>query len=198
MAANTPLLTDASRLSAAQNVDNYAEGVAVHINGDWGQHYQFVVINSNWKDSCGNTIPGSSRLRIPLTVNGVDVNVVVPVVPFVPDATGDPPSIVSQPVDTSVGTGETARFYIEAAGAPLLQYQWYKDGRAISGANSAQFAVTNASVNSGGDYTCVVTNDFGLVQSNAAKLIVRFGQRNWHENSFWEDVVDFFDPVIPG
>ena len=146
MSASTPLLTDASRLSASQDVDNYAEGVSVHINGDWSQHYQFTIINQPWADSCGNHIAGSSRLRIPLTLNGIDYNVVVPIVPFAGATSGDAPSISQQPSTTSCGVGGSARFYVGAEGAPILLYQWYKNGNLLAGATSQQFAVTNVNL----------------------------------------------------
>lgn len=197
MSANTSLLTDASRLSASQNTDNYAEGVAVHINGDWSQHYQFVIIPEAWIDSCGNIVPGSQRLRIPLTAYNSDVNVVVPIVPFIPPTSGVAPSIISAPTSKNIGYGETARFAVIADGTPMLTYQWYHNGNLIQGATSNQLAVTNAALDDGGQYTCTISNDFGQITTTAVTLFVQWGQRNWHEDSFWDDVVDFFDSYTP-
>ena len=197
MSANTSLLTEASRLSATQNTENYAEGVAQHINGDWAQHYQFVVILTNWVDSCGNVIPGSSRLRIPLTAYGADVNVVVPVVEFVTATSGSAPTIVSPPTSKNIGYNETARFSVIADGTPVLTYQWYHNGNPISGAVSNQLAITNAALDDGGEYTCTISNDFGQITTTPVTLFVQWNQRNWHESSFWDDVVDFFDSYTP-
>jgi|PlaIllAssembly_1097288.scaffolds.fasta_scaffold290102_2 hypothetical protein len=193
MSANTSLLTDASRLSATQNTENYAEGVAVHINGDWSQHYQFVVIPQAWIDSCGNTIPGSQRLRIPLTAYNTDVNVVVPIIPFIPPTSGVAPSIITPPTAKNIGYGETARFAVIADGTPMLTYQWYHNGNLIQGATSNQLAVTNAALDDAGLYSCTISNDFGQITTTPVQLYVQWAQRNWRETTFWEDVVDFFD-----
>lgn len=192
MGANTALATDASRLSAKQNVENYAKGVSTHVNGDWERHYQLAIIPENWIDSCGDIVGDTLRLRIPLTAYNTDVNVVVPLKLYVPATSGSAPSIVTQPVSTSVGSSETARFFVTASGAPALFYQWFKNGNPIEGATSNQFAITNAALADAGDYTVQVGNDFGLITSNVAKLIVVWNQQNWHDSSFWEDVTDVF------
>jgi len=195
--SNTALATTASRLSAAQNVDNYAEGVAVHVNGDWEKHYQITFVSANWVDSCGDTIALSSRLRIPLTNYNADVNVVVPIKPFVQELVGDAPTITKQPKAINIGTGETARFYVQATGAPPLYYQWFHNGNPIEGAISNQFTVTNAYLADAGLYIVEVSNDFGLVMSSEVRLIIVWQQKNWRESSFWDDVADFFDSYTP-
>ena len=182
MSANTPLLTEASRLASTQDVDNYSAGVAAHINGDLSRHVQVQIINKNWVDSCGNVIPGSQRLRILGTFNGVDVAIVLPILPATTQA-GAAPSIISQPQDRTVGLGGSVGFTVVATGAPVLRYQWRHDGVPISGAVSPQLALTNVSLNAAGAFDCVVTNSQGIVVSNAAQLTVTFQVITQHVDS---------------
>lgn len=172
MRANTPLLTDASRLASQQNVDNYSAGVAAHINGDWAQHVQFAIINENWVDSAGNTIPNSQRLRFLATVDGQDVALVIPIVPFSAGHTGNGPQITVQPVNQSVVRGGSVTFTIQATGDPVLTYQWRYGKGPIIGAISPQLALTNIQLGSAGQYDCVVGNPFGVVTSNEVTLSV--------------------------
>jgi hypothetical protein len=175
MSANAPLLTTASRLSAAQDVDNYAAGVAAHINGDWGKHYQMEIINQPWVDSCGNQVVGSARLRLVITVNGVEVPVVIPVIPYIAASTGVSPSITRQPVNLSCRVGQSAQFSIAASGDPILAYQWLRNGLTIPGANSTAFIVTNANLgDNGAAYSCLVSNSYGQSLSNSVTLAVSF------------------------
>jgi Immunoglobulin domain len=174
MSANTPLLTDASRLSTEQNVDNYSAGVAAHINGDLSRHIQIQIINQNWVDSCGNTIPNSQRLRLLGTFNGVDVAIVLPLIPAAGAASGASPSITTQPVSQAVGIGWSIGFTVVATGAPVLRYQWRRNGVAIPGAISPQLALTNIQLNDEGAYDCVVSNSQGITFSNVANLTVSF------------------------
>lgn len=184
MSANAPLLTTASRLSATQDVDNYAAGVTAHINGDWGQHYQIEIIQTPWVDSCGNEVIGSARLRLIITVNGVEIPVVVPVVPFLAAVTGAAPAITLQPVNLSCQAGQSAQFSVVATGDPVLAYQWLRNGITIPGANSAVFIVTNANLgDNGAAYSCLVSNAYGQALSLAGVLAVSFTVRSGNTDS---------------
>lgn len=172
MRANTPLLTDSSRLASQQNVQNYSAGVAIHINGDLSQHIQVAIIDENWVDSAGNTIPNSKRLRILATTSaGVDVALVLPIIPFTPKS-GNGPQITHQPVNATVKVGGSVLLSVTAAGDPAITYQWRYSGGAIPGAISPQFALTNVQLANQGQYDCVVSNPFGVVISNAVTLTV--------------------------
>jgi hypothetical protein len=173
MSANTPLLTDSSRLASQQNVENYSTGVANHINGDFGQHVQLAIINKNWIDSAGSTIPNSKRLRILLTKpDGTDIAVVVPIVPFSPSSSGNGPQITQQPVSQSVVKGGTVTFIVQAIGDPALTYQWRHNKVVIPGAVAAQLVLTNVQQISAGTYDCVINNPFGIVVSTEVNLSV--------------------------
>lgn len=172
MRANTPLLTDASRLASQQNVNNYSAGVAAHINGDWSQHVQLAVINENWVDSAGNKIPNSQRLRILATVDGQDVALVIPIIPFTSGNTGNGPTITKQPINQSVKQGGSVIFTVAAVGDPVLTYQWRYAKGTIIGAISPQLALTNVKLSNAGQYDCVVGNPFGVVVTNEVTLSV--------------------------
>lgn len=172
MRANTPLLTDSSRLASEQNADNYSAGVAAHINGDWVGHVQIAIINENWVDSGGYTIPNSLRLRFLATVDGEDVALVVPILPFTPATTGNGPQITQQPVNQSVKVGGSVIFTIQVTGDPVLTYQWRYAQEGIPGAISPQLALTNVPLSKAGQYDCVVSNPFGVVISNEVTLTV--------------------------
>lgn len=173
MSANSPLLTDSSRLASQQNVNNYSTGVADHINGDWFSHVQFSVIEKNWVDSAGNTIPNSKRLRILATTSdGQDIALVIPIVPFTSGTLGNGPQITKQPVSQSVKKGGSVVFTVQAVGDPAISYLWRHNRVVIPGAVSAQLALTNVQLLSAGSYDCVVSNPFGVVTTNTVNLSV--------------------------
>jgi hypothetical protein len=172
MRADTPLLTDASRLASQQNVENYSVGVANHINGDLANHVQVVVINKNWVDSAGNSIPNSKRLRLLVTAaDGTTVAVVIPIIPFTSGNVGNGPQIVTQPVGGSRKKGTSITFSIVATGQ-ALSYAWRHNQVVIPGAVSAQFVLTNIQLVNAGTYDCAVSNPFGIVVSNPVTLAV--------------------------
>ncbi|GGP27911.1 hypothetical protein GCM10010971_37300 [Silvimonas amylolytica] len=83
------------------------------------------------------------------------------------------PSIIAQPVSTSVTSGQPALFSVTASGAAPLTFQWYKNGTAISGANGASYSTpATGSGDNGASYTVTVTNSLGNVTSSAATVTV--------------------------
>lgn len=72
------------------------------------------------------------------------------------------------------GDSYTMSAKLSATGHPdSYIYQWYKDGVAISGANSASYTIDKAIKGvSGGTYKCTVTNDAGTVSTNDIKITV--------------------------
>ena len=83
------------------------------------------------------------------------------------------PSIATQPANQSVTASQTATFSVAATGTAPLSYQWYKNGSAISGANSSVYTtpVTTTSDN-GARFTVTISNSIGSANSNAATLTV--------------------------
>lgn len=68
--------------------------------------------------------------------------------------------------------GQTITLNSQAQGK-YLTYQWYKDGQVIAGAIEDRYVIqsVNASQHEG-NYTLVVTNDFGSVTTQATSLVV--------------------------
>lgn len=85
-----------------------------------------------------------------------------------------PPSIITQPADTTVRRGKKAKFTVTATGAAPLQYQWRKNGQNIFGANRASYTTPTTTIaDNGSRYSVVVTNNVGSLTSNSATLTVQ-------------------------
>ena len=84
-----------------------------------------------------------------------------------------PPSIMTQPVNQTVTSGQAATFTVTANGTAPLSYQWQKNGSNIAGATSASYATpATATSDSGSTFNVVVSNIAGSVTSNSATLTV--------------------------
>ena len=83
------------------------------------------------------------------------------------------PSITTQPTSQTVTAGANVNFNVAVSGTAPLSYQWRLNGANISGATSATLTLTSVTVGqSGGSYTCFVTNSAGNATSSAATLTV--------------------------
>jgi hypothetical protein len=83
------------------------------------------------------------------------------------------PAITTQPLSITVNAGQTATFNVVATGTATLNYQWRKNGTAISGATSSSYTTpATSTADSGAAFTVVVTNTSGSVTSSAATLTV--------------------------
>jgi hypothetical protein len=83
------------------------------------------------------------------------------------------PTIVTQPANQKTTVGLTATFTVNAAGTGPLQYQWSKNGTAISGASSASYTTPSATpADNGATFAVIVTNSIGSATSNPASLTV--------------------------
>lgn len=95
-------------------------------------------------------------------------------------AADTPPTVTTQPQTQTVAEGATATFTVSASGSNPKTYQWEistnngVDWSEIVGATSTSYttgALTEAG-DSGDQFRCVVTNDFGSDTSDAATLTV--------------------------
>jgi glucose/arabinose dehydrogenase len=84
---------------------------------------------------------------------------------------GGAPTILSQPVSTTVSAGQPVAFSVTATGSNL-NFQWQKNGVAITGARSSTYAIASAVASDAGAYRVVVSNTSGSVTSAAAQLTV--------------------------
>lgn len=91
--------------------------------------------------------------------------------PVVPED-GIPPAITSHPADRTITEGLRATFSVSATGT-FLAYQWQKNGLDIPGATSASYTTQPTTMSdSGSVYRCIVSNQFGSLTSNGARLHV--------------------------
>ena len=84
-----------------------------------------------------------------------------------------PPIIVNEPLNQTVSCGQTATFSVGVSGSAPLFYFWQRNGAPIPGA--AQSTYTTDSVllsDSDTRYSCLVSNQFGTVNSASAVLTV--------------------------
>ena len=86
------------------------------------------------------------------------------------------PSITSQPQSQTTYFGATAVFSVTAGGTAPLNYQWrfggvpLFDGGQISGATNAALSIANVQPANLGNYSVVVTNNYGAITSVVATL----------------------------
>jgi hypothetical protein len=88
---------------------------------------------------------------------------------------------VAESITTGVGASLTLNVNdtninrAENATAMTNQYQWYKDNSALSGADAADYTITNAQISDSGDYFCEITNsilpDLVIVRAPITVLI---------------------------
>lgn len=82
------------------------------------------------------------------------------------------PFITTQPMPLAVVTGSEAVFAVVASGTAALGYQWYHNGREITGENAPVLKLGPVSTRDAGLYSVKVSNNEGEVTSTAAELNV--------------------------
>jgi len=82
------------------------------------------------------------------------------------------PNILTQPVNQTVGIGQSTLLQVEATGMPLPGYQWQRFGTNLPGATSATLTLSNAQPADAGSYAVVVSNAAGSVTSAVATVDV--------------------------
>ncbi len=88
-------------------------------------------------------------------------------------STGISPSITQQPISQTVIEGESVTFSITATGSSPLSYQWKRNGVEIPGAGQPSYNINSVLLSdNGAEYSCVISNSQGSVQSSPAVLTV--------------------------
>jgi len=83
------------------------------------------------------------------------------------------PSIITQPANRTVNSGQSAAFSVSATGTAPLTYQWQKNNANISGATSTNYTTpATTSADNGSTFRVVVTNSVKSITSNSATLTV--------------------------
>jgi hypothetical protein len=86
----------------------------------------------------------------------------------------EPPSVASHPADLTVREGESATFSVSPGGCGSPDYQWLRNGSAISGATSRSYTIENVSLSdNGAKFSCKLTTPHGSVTSNEATVTVQ-------------------------
>ena len=85
-----------------------------------------------------------------------------------------PPTITTQPADTTVRAGQRAHFSVTATGTPPLHAQWTKNGVNITGATRRSYTTPpTTEADNGALFAVTVSNSAGSVTSNNATLTVQ-------------------------
>jgi hypothetical protein len=63
--------------------------------------------------------------------------------------------------------------HLEASGFGLLTYQWQRNGEVLPGETGSALTLTDVQFSQEGDYSVTVTDQFGSVQSSAARLLFK-------------------------
>jgi hypothetical protein len=82
------------------------------------------------------------------------------------------PTISTQPVAQSKAAGQAVSLSVVAIGTGPLTYQWYKDGSAVAGANSATYSIAVLGSQHAGLYNVIVVNGLGQTTSQSVTLSV--------------------------
>ncbi len=83
-----------------------------------------------------------------------------------------PPSVTTQPASLVVPGGTDVTFDVGLFGTPPFAYQWIFNNIAVAGATNATFTLTNVNLSASGNYSVMVTNNYGSVLSSNAVLTV--------------------------
>jgi glucose/arabinose dehydrogenase len=87
------------------------------------------------------------------------------------------PSITMHPQDQTVPVGSSAIFSVTASGAEPLFYQWQRDGADIPGASFSSYTIASVQASDNGAmFRCAVSNAYGSISSNPARLTVSNNQ----------------------
>jgi sugar lactone lactonase YvrE len=83
-----------------------------------------------------------------------------------------PPAIVAQPTAQSVLVSSNVTFTVIADGTSPLHYHWQLNGANLTGATNSNYSIGSVATNDAGDYSVIITNNYGSVTSSVAKLTV--------------------------
>jgi Concanavalin A-like lectin/glucanases superfamily/Immunoglobulin domain/Immunoglobulin I-set domain len=92
------------------------------------------------------------------------------------NAANAPAMIVQQPPSAvTVFEGAATNLSVVAVGAPTLKYQWLKNGSALTGKTSSSLPFSSILPGDAGNYSVIVTNNYGAVTSSIVALAVQSG-----------------------
>jgi len=83
-----------------------------------------------------------------------------------------PPVITTQPSSQTNLTGNTVTFIVAANGPAPFGYQWHFNNINLPGATSPTLTLTNLAISQAGNYSVLVTNQYGYALSSNAVVVV--------------------------
>ncbi|MDB4797198.1 immunoglobulin domain-containing protein [bacterium] len=81
-------------------------------------------------------------------------------------------TITKHPIPVTVAEGQPVQFKVEVDAAGQINYQWYKEGKIISQANSAVFKINLTKKSDEGTYQAILTSGNKTYESDTVKLTV--------------------------
>jgi hypothetical protein len=176
------------RDNVASNVCLYVDGVLqATTNSSGGQSYAgwyrigcYTMYLPNWPSSASGYFAGSvDEVRVSHVIRSstwiaTEFNNQNSPGTFYSVGSGEPelPTITTQPTNQTMVAGSNVTFTVVAGGFGSLNYQWYFNGSAISGATATNYTLTDVMATNAGNYTVVITNLYGSVTSSVAALTV--------------------------
>ena len=86
---------------------------------------------------------------------------------------GNPPVIVTQPVNQTVQPGGSTTLSVSVTGTEPCAYQWRFNGAPIPGATATTLSIVDAELADSGSYSVMVSNLINVTYSTEAQLTVR-------------------------
>jgi hypothetical protein len=118
---------------------------------------------------------GASLQRRFLSQFGNEPTNWVAAAPFATSGAADAPVISTQPAGGSVPASSDHSLSVVATGTAPLRYQWRYNGAGITRATNSALTLTNIQLSQAGNYSVVVYNNAGLVESSNATVNVVLG-----------------------
>jgi uncharacterized delta-60 repeat protein len=103
---------------------------------------------------------------------------------LLPDAKVDPPVINSFPTNQTVALGKEVTFSVAAANGERMRFQWWFNGRKLSGETNATLTITNTVLRNIGSYHVQVSNSAGSALTPHATLTVEYRLVDPRDRSF--------------
>lgn len=112
-----------------------------------------------------------------------------------------PPLIITglTPASLTVFPGATASIYVTySSGAPILSYEWLKDGSIlhgggrISGTTSSNLVISALSTTDTGNYSVIVSNMFGAATSAVDVVTVILPSNPYEQQVYWTQPASYY------
>lgn len=158
--------------------------LTVSANGSGEISYQWVL---NGADIAGATkssytvmnmsaaSAGKYSVRVATACGSVTSDQVDLTLKAATSVTAQPPATIAVAVDSALSIS------LSAVGEGTLQYQWYKDGAALTGEIAPTFTKATYTAGDAGKYWCTVTGDCGMVTSDTTEVTTKPGTTGVNE-----------------